>query len=483
MDALDSLIARLPPGTVSTHHGELAVHARDRWALALLREARGDRVAPAAALVFPKSTQEVAAVLQWADESGTAVVPRGGATGVSGGAEAVRRSVVVDLSRMNRILGVDEVSQTVTAQAGVKGVELEAALARHRLTTGHDLGSMEHSTVGGWIASASAGLALDGHGGIEDLLVGLTVALAGGEVLELKPVPRSGAGPDLRKLFVGSEGTLGVITEATLSLSRLPSGLAWEAFRPQSFETGAALVREMVQRGYHPLIVRLMDSAEAAGIFTAYDGGPILIVGFDVAAPAVDAQRMEMKGLARELGARPMGADLAEWWWDHRHDEFVWYDQVMGKTRSLGRGVIADTFDVAAVWRHLPRLYEDIREALLDAGEEVACRLAHPYRSGAALQFSFVLRAADDNEVEELYRAAWRDAVAACLEAGGTIAHHQGVGLLKVPFFAQEVGPPAARAAARIKEALDRNWVLNPGKLIPRDTDRASKEEGGQGPL
>jgi alkyldihydroxyacetonephosphate synthase len=483
MDPLESLMDRLPPGAVSTHHGELAVHARDRWALAMLREARGDRVAPAAALVFPKSTEDVSAVLRWADETGTAVVARGGATGVSGGAEAVRRSVVLDLSKMNRVVGVDEVSQTVTVQAGAKGTELETALAKHQLTTGHDLGSMEHSTVGGWIASASAALASGGQGGIEDLILGLTVVLAGGDVVALKAVPRSGAGPDLRKLFVGSEGILGVITEATLSLSRLPSGLVWEAFRPQSFETGAALVREIVQRGYHPLVVRLMDAAEAAAILTSSDGGPILIVGFDHSGPAVDPQRMEMKSLAREFGARPMGADLAEWWWDHRHDEFMWYDQVMGKTRSLGRGVIADTFDVAAVWRHIPRLYEDVREALLDACEEVGCRLAHPYRSGAALQFSFVLRGPDDHEVEERYGAVWRGAVTACVRAGGTIAHHQGVGLLKVPFVAEDVGPAAVAGMARVKAALDPKWVLNPGKLIPRDTDAAPKEPGGEGPL
>jgi alkyldihydroxyacetonephosphate synthase len=329
---------------------------------------------------------------------------------------------------------------------------------------------MELSTIGGWIASASVGHASALLGGIEDLLLGLTVVLAGGEALELKPVPRSAAGPDLRRLFVSSEGTLGLITEATLACARLPSGRAWEAFRPQSFETGAALVREIVQRGYHPLVVRLMDGAEAASILAAahYDGGALLVVGFDAFAPATGPQRMELKILARELGARPMGADLAETWWEHRHED-AWHQQVMGENASGKSGAITDILDVAAVWRHLPRLYEEVRDALLDHAEAVACGLAHPRRSGAALQFSFLLRAAGDDELEDLYDAAWREAMAACVRAGGTIAHHQGVGLLKVPYLTDELGGAGVKTLARIKQALDPEWVLNPGKVIARE--------------
>ena len=349
MDALDSLIAALPGGTVSTHHGELAVHARDRWALAVLRDRRGDRVPPAVALAFPKSTEDVAVILRWAEETGTPVVTRGGATGRSGGAQAVKHSIVVDLSRMNRIVSIDDVSQTVTVEAGVRGNELEAALARRGLTTGHDVGLMELSTVGGWIASASAGTASAGYGTVGDLLIGLTVALPGGAVLEARAVPRTGAGPDLRRLFIGSEGILGIITLATLRASRLPTGLSWEAFRPQSFETGAALVREIMQRGYHPLVIQLMDGAEAASAIQAahYEGGALVVVGFDTAGPAADTRRMELKALARDLGARPVGADAAESWWDHRHDGA----EAAGEAGALGPGAIADSFDVAAVWR------------------------------------------------------------------------------------------------------------------------------------
>jgi alkyldihydroxyacetonephosphate synthase len=475
VDGLEGLIEQLPPGTVSDHPGELFTHAHDRWAVALLREVRGDRVPPGTALVFPHSTEEVAITLAWASETGTAVVPRGGGTGVTGGAEAIRRSIVLDLTRMGRILEIDDVSQTVTVQAGTRGRELERALGRSGLTTGHYPDSYEDSTVGGWIAAASAGYAASGYGAIEDLLLGLTVVLMGGEVLRLKAEPRSAAGPDLRRLLIGSEGTLGVITEATLAVSRLPQTYAWEAVRPHSFETGMALVREIVQRGHRPLILRLVDEAEAETLFAVLGHrGPVLIAGFDGGAPAVEALRFDLKEIARRMGGRSLGSDLAEHWWGRRHDPVTWYEEVMGPDRTLGPGILADGMDVACPWRRLPHLYADVRGALMEYAETVTCRLAHPRSSGASLHFTFVVRGPDDAHVEPIYRAAWRDAVSACLSAGGTISHHQGIGLLKAPFMLEELSQPGADALRRIKAALDPHGLLNPGKLLPPEPPTTS---------
>jgi alkyldihydroxyacetonephosphate synthase len=468
VDALDALIAQLPSGTVSTHPGELAAHARDQWALAKLREARGDRVTPPAALVFPRSTDHVATTLAWAQETGTPVVPRGAASGLAGGAEALQRSVVIDLSLMEAILGIDAVSQTVETQAGIRGSALEAALEPRGMTVGHYPESLEVSTVGGWVAAASAGYASAGYGSIEDVLVGLTAVLPGGSVLRLKPIPRSAAGPDLRRLYVGSEGTLGVITEVTLVTSRLPAGRLWESFRPHSFESGAAFVREIVQRGHRPLVVRLLDEAEASALFSAFgQAGPALIVGFDAGAPAAEAQAFELQQLAKELGARSLGPELAEHWWGHRHDPVAWYEGAMGPERTFGPGVVVDAVDVAGLWRLLPHLYADVRGALLGHAEVVRCSLGHPEVTGASLHFSFLARAADDREAERVYRETWDDAMHACLSAGGTITHHHGVGLLKVPHMAAEAGGSGIDALRRIKAALDPSGVMNPGKLVP----------------
>ena len=223
---------------MSTDPDLLRERAIDSWALALLRRERGEAPGPPAAVVFPSSTQDVAAVLAWASRTGTAVVPRGGGSGVCGGAQAGAGSVVLDLSRMNAVTGVDLVSQAVDVQAGVRGDQLEDALAPHGLTVGHYPQSLAISTVGGWIAASSAGQASTGFGAIEDVLLGLTAVLADGAVLRCGPVPRSAAGPDLRRLLVGSEGTLAVITEATLACRARPAGWQWLAFlrscRPSS---------------------------------------------------------------------------------------------------------------------------------------------------------------------------------------------------------------------------------------------------------
>ena len=470
MDALDSLMARLPPGAVTVHPGELAEHTHDRWALAMLREVRGERVPPGAAVVFPGSTEDVAATLAWAEEYGRTVVPRGGATGLAGGAQAIKRSIVVDTSRLDRVLDVDQISQVVRAQAGVRGAALEAALAPHGLTAGHDLASTETSTVGGWIAAASMGFASSGNGGIQDRLLGLTAVLSGGDVLRLKPAPRFGAGPDLRRLFVGSAGALGILTEATLTVSRSLAEPLWESFRPHSFEAGAGLVREAIQRGWRPLIVRLLDESEAATQFGAfgYPNAPLAVLGFDPAGPAVEAQRFELRALAREFGAAQAGPDLAKHWWDRRHDAVAWYEGVMGPERTLGEGVVVDSFDAAALWRRVPRLYEEVRGSLLEHAEEVGCRLVHAGVTGASMEFPFVLRAGDDAEAEGLYRQAWGGAVAACLDAGGTMADHHGLGLRSAEFLPEELGHTGAEVLQGIKSALDPSGLMNPGKLIAR---------------
>ena len=205
MSSLDILVGRLPDGTVSTDRQTLRRSAIDSWSLALLRRVHGDDLPEPAAVVFPARTEEVATVLAWASQTGTVVIPRR-RLGVCGGAQAETQAIVLDLFRMDRIGEVDTVSQTVKVQAGVRGDRLEEQLATHGLTTGHYPQSVAISTVGGWIAASSAGQASTGFGAIEDLLLGLTAVLPDGEILRLRPVPRSAAGPDLRRLLVGSEG-------------------------------------------------------------------------------------------------------------------------------------------------------------------------------------------------------------------------------------------------------------------------------------
>jgi alkyldihydroxyacetonephosphate synthase len=439
----------------------------------MLREVRGDRMPRPMAVVFPSSTEDVSETLRWAQETGTPVVPRGAGSGLAGGAQAVWRGVVLDLSRMDRILGVDTESQTMVVEAGARGDRVETELNDHGLTLGHYPQSLAISTVGGWISTRSAGQASAGFGAIEDLVLGLVVVLPTGEVVRSRAVPRSAAGPDLYSLFIGAEGTLGVITEATLSASRLPEGHRWLAFRPPDFGVGLDVARVISQSDAHSAVLRLYDDADAAisfpGLHTG--GGPALLIGLPKGS-GLRAATQAVRDIASEREARALPEAYGTYWWEHRFDAVELYRRIMGEERMLGAGVLADTIEMAALWARLPDLYAGVRTALADrAAQAVGCHLSHPYRSGASLYFTFLLHADDDHKVERAYVECWRETVRACHQAGGTLTHHHGVGVLKAPFMEEELGPDGLGLLRTLKGALDPAGILNPGKLLPPERD------------
>ncbi len=470
MSPLDILVSRLPGGTVQTGAEILRERAIDSWALALLRRVRGDELPAPAAVVFPSRTEEVATVLAWASETATAVIPRGGGSGVCGGAQADAGSVVLDLSRMDRVGQVDLVSQTVDVQAGVRGDQLEEALAGHGLTVGHYPQSIAISTVGGWIAASSAGQASTGFGAIEDVLLGLTAVLPHGEILRCRPVPRSAAGPDLRRLLVGSEGTLAVITEATLACRARPAAWEWLAFGFPGFKALADGLREAVRAGTGAAVIRGYDETDAQLSFgtLGHPGGCVGLAGFPARLPGLQARKQAAAAALTQAGTSgELGAGYGEHRWEHRNDAVQTYASIMGPERAFGSGVIVDTMEVAGLWSAVPRLYDGIRGALGAHAQAVGCHLSHLYPSGSSLYFTFLISGADDHDAESRYRLAWTEAARSCAAAGGTITHHHGVGRLKAGFLTGELGETGAGVLTRIKTALDPAGILNPRGLNP----------------
>jgi len=476
VDPLDDLAGRLPPGAVTTDPEILRDRAIDSWALALLRRVRGDDLPVPAAVIFPARTEEVATALAWAGEARVAVIPRGGGSGVCGGATAEAGSVVLDLSRMNHVTGVDLVSQVVQAEAGVRGDQLEDALASHGLTVGHYPQSIASSTVGGWIAASSAGQASTGFGAIEDVLLGCTAVLPQGVILRCRPVPRSAAGPDLRRLLVGSEGTLAVVTEATLACRARPAGWDWLAFGFPAFPTLADGLRDVVRAQTSAAVIRGYDEADAQLSFAAlgHAGGCVGMLGFPhgPGEPAALAALQAGKELASDVLRRAgssgqLDASYGQHWWQHRHDAVDTYARIMGPERVFGPGVIVDTFEVAGLWSAVPRLYAGIRDALAAHAQAVLCHLSHLYSSGSSLYFTFLISSTDDQDAAARYLAAWDDAVRSCAVAGGTLTHHHGVGRLKAAFLAGELGEAGVGVLTKIKTALDPQQIMNPGVLLP----------------
>ncbi|MGH3179937.1 MAG: FAD-binding oxidoreductase, partial [Streptosporangiaceae bacterium] len=347
MSSLEMLASRLPDGTVDTDPQTLREHATDSWPLALLRRVRGDDLPEPAAVLFPATTGEVATVLAWASQTGTAVVPRGAGSGVCGGATADNDAVVLDLSRMDRIGPVDLESQTVEVQAGARGDRLEEELARSDLTTGHYPQSVAISTVGGWIAASSAGQASTGFGAIEDVLLGLTAVLPDGEILRLRPVPRSAAGPDLRRLLIGSEGTLAVVTEATLACRARPKAWEWLAFGFEDFTTLTEALKNVRRAETGAAVLRGYDETDAQLGFGAlkHATGCVALAGFPAGPPGLDARKQAAAAILHTTGTE-LGARYGEHWWQHRNDAVQTFAQIMGPERTFGTGVIVDTMEV-----------------------------------------------------------------------------------------------------------------------------------------
>jgi alkyldihydroxyacetonephosphate synthase len=468
VSALDILRSRLPADTVSTDPKTLTERAADSWTLDLLRRVRGDELAEPAAVVFPARTGDVATVLAWATETGTAVIPRGAGSGVCGAAQAQAGAVVLDLSRMDRIGDVDLVSQTVTVQAGVRGDRLEAALAQSGLTTGHYPQSIAISTVGGWIAASSAGQASTGYGAIEDIVLGLTAVLPTGEVLRCRAVPRSAAGPDLRRLLIGSEGTLAVVTEATLACRTRPAGWQWLAVAFRDFTDMAGTLREVRRAGTGVAVLRGYDDTDAQFNFGALEhpGGCVGLAGFPVGPAGLDDRMAAAAAIMGKAGTE-LGARYGEHWEQHRNDAVQTYAQAMGPERVFGAGAIVDTMEVAGLWSAVPRLHEEIKGALAPFTEIAGCHLSHLYPSGSSLYFTFLINGTDERDAEARYRLAWDQAAASCAQAGGTITHHHGVGRLKAPYLARELGAEGVAVLDRIRAALDPAQIMNPGGLRP----------------
>ena len=469
MSSLDILAGRLPDGTVSTDRQTRRQCAIDSWSLALLRRVRGDDLPEPAAVVFPARTEEVATVLAWASQTGTAVIPRGAGSGVCGGAQAETQAIVLDLSRMDRIGPIDSVSQTVEVQAGVRGDRLEEELATHGLTTGHYPQSIAISTVGGWIAASSAGQASTGFGAIEDLLLGLTAVLPDGEILRLRPVPRSAAGPDLRRLLVGSEGTLAVVTEATLACRARPTAWEWLAFGYPDFTTMAEALKNVRRAETGAAVLRGYDETDAQLGFGAlnHTTGCVALAGFPAgpaAPPGLDARKQAATAILHANGTE-LGAGYGEHWWQHRNDAVQTFAQIMGPERTFGTGVIVDTMEVAGLWSAVQGLYDGIKTALSAHAQAVACHLSHLYPSGSSLYFTFLITGADDHDAETRYREAWQQAARTCTEAGGTITHHHGVGRLKAPFLTGELGEAGTGVLSAIRKALDPAGIMNPKGL------------------
>jgi alkyldihydroxyacetonephosphate synthase len=444
---------------------ERASHAYGKAYRDLVRAFRGRFDHPPDVVAHPGDEQELEGLLDWCVEAGAAAIPFGGGTSVVGGVEArvpQEAVVTIDLKRMNRVLEVDPVSRAARIQAGATGPELEEQLKRHGLTLRHYPQSFELSTLGGWIATRAGGHFATLHTHIDDFVESIRAITPSG-AWESRRLPGSGAGPSPDRLLIGSEGILGVITEAWVRVQEPPAFRESAAVLFDGFERGAQAVRALAQSRLFPSNCRLLDPGEAALTNAAPDGCALLVLGFEGPTPVVGLMAQALE-LCRDTGGRPREK--------RGQSEGAWRDAFLRapylRDTLVAAGILAETFESAVTWDRFETFVHEVRErtgAALPGGARVTCRLTHAYPDGAAPYFTVLAPARRGAELEQWdeLKAVASEAIAG---AGGSVTHHHAVGRDHRPWYDRQRPDPFAAALRAAKAAVDPAGILNPGVLI-----------------
>ena len=473
---------------VRDDHAERVVHAAGKGYPDLVRLRAGLPEGAPDAVVRPSDRGQLEAVLDRCAQASVAVVPWGGGTSVVGGVAPLRGGhaavIALDMGDMVRVLELDRVSRTVTVQAGIRAPALERALAPSGFTLGHFPQSYEYVSLGGCAATRSAGQASSGYGRIEQMVLGLRFAAPAGEIA-LAPVPASAAGPELRRLLVGSEGALGVIDELTLRVRPAPRERVYEGVFFADFAAGVEALRELAQQRACPDVARLSDEAEtrmslalagAGGVkgrlgrayvgLRGYGKGCLAILGFEGEAEEIAARRKRALELVRRGGGLAVGRSPGEAWRKGRFSAPYLRDEL------LTQGVMVETLETATRWSNVRALHRALATAIADALAAegtpglVMCHVSHLYETGASLYFTFIARQRDGAELEQ-WAAVKGAASRAIVAGGGTITHHHAVGRDHAPWLEDEVGREGVAALRALKAELDPAGIMNPGKLLP----------------
>lgn len=437
------------------------------------------------AVIAPATDEEVLEILRWATRERVAVVPFGGGTSVVGGINPERggmRAVIsLDLVHFDELSNVDPVSGLATLGSGLTGPAAELLLAGHGLQIGHYPQSFPYATIGGYAATRSSGQSSAGYGRFDEMVRSFTVVTPSG-ILEVGDAsPATAAGPDLRELFMGSEGAFGIITRVRLRVHPIPEVKRYEAFSFPTFEAGAAGLRAVEQAGAGPTVIRLSDEIESSVNLTSGDSigdgsrapeGCLCLTMFEGTEEHAASRHAETRALLIAAGGTPCGEGPVRSWEHGRFGAPVLRDGL------LDNGAICETLETATDWSNVARLKHGVTRAIADTLREsgtmalVMCHVSHVYREGCSLYFTVIAAQSDDPEAQ--WWAAKGAACRAIVDNGGTITHHHSIGTDHAPYLAAEIGDLGVAVLRAVKAELDPAGIMNPGKLLTIDPHAAA---------
>ena len=493
---LSKLRSCLTPSQIVDDTKERVIHSYGKGFRDLFRLRHGIAAGAPDLIVYPESERDVCLTVRAAAECGVVLIPFGGGSNIAGCLERMdtrRMCVSLDMRRMRRVLSVDRRSCTAQIEAGVFGPDLEDQLRARGMTLGHFPDSFLHSTLGGWIATRSAGMQSDKYGKIEDMVIAVRMATPEG-VLKTSVVPKSSNGIDVKHLCIGSEGTLGVITEATMQVHAVPEMRQVRGYLFPEFEGGSEAIFECVRQECMPAMVRLNDPDKTAlslafrppssgftkivsNLFKSYLRAKgfaqprtcLMLAAFEGIPRGVTRRVKQAERIYRKYGAVGLGASAG------KSFEATKYDFPYIRDFLLDRNVTTDVSETATVWSNIPALYRDtiavLRAEIEKSGVHpwAGCHISHTYSSGASLYFTFGFRQQPGREMEQ-YLQVKRAVQQSFIDHQATLSHHHAVGTEHLPWLAADISPVGVQAVAAIKQGFDPANIMNPGRLLPSPT-------------
>jgi len=457
-----SLISIVGERNVSDQEFDKISYSKDTWPLRLMEIKRGVLEPFPDVITWPETVEQIAKIIKLANTEKIPVVPYGGGAGVTGGTLPIYGGIIIDLKKLDKILEVDEKSATITVQAGVIGQDLENELNKRGYTFPHQPASMYCSSVGGFVACRSAGTFSSKYGRVEDMVVSLEAVLPTGEIIETRKVPKSSVGPNLNQILIGSEGTLGIITQITFRMMPIPEERRFKGYLFPTIHNGLEAVQKLYRRNVVPCLIRLYDEVDAMlnlGMMKIPRKHCFLITAFEGPRELVDVEEKLAARTAEEEGGKDLGSDDAEKWWNKR------FNMYYPNPAYLRMHTLADTIDVGATYDKLEDLYNRVKKAVEKSGKvQAMAHFSHFYPEGGSIYMIFALTEPDDIRAEEIYKQCWDEGMKAAVDAGGTMSHHHSIGLLKSKYLKTELGS-SYEILRRLKKSLDPNNIMNPGKL------------------
>jgi alkyldihydroxyacetonephosphate synthase len=428
---------------------------------------RGQRLQTPDFIVHPGSVEEISEILKIANSYKIPVIPWGGGSGSQGGAVPVYGGIILDVKRLNKIIDVDEQSLTVTAQAGINGTQLEWAVNEKNLTLPHYPASANCATLGGYLAPRGSGTISTKYGKAEDLVLGMQVVLPTGEIIRTPKIPQHAAGPDFYHLFLGSEGTFGVITEATMQLDYMPEVRLFRAVLFDDLSKALEAGRRMMVQRLEPTVIRLYDKKSTLSQVKKVLGyefdGAYMVIGFDGDKDIAALQEKKAMAICKSLGAKDLGREPGESWWQHRYDFYY-------PPKGLHFPWMYGTTETVATFSDIEKIYYAQKEAVestyKDWDVDYIGHFSHWFHWGTMIYSRFIIKEPpqDATEALQLHNRVWNTAMTAVLENGGMVNEHHGVGLKLSRFMRRQYGE-AWGMLENIKNALDPNGIMNPGKV------------------